>query len=283
MDILITGANGQLGYDCTAILKTSHNVTDVYHDDVDITHIDEIRRIFKRNKFDIIINCAAYTKVDDSEHNYCTAWNVNVNGIKNLAVVSNENKCKLIHISTDYVFDGSRSVPTPYIESDLTNPISYYGSSKLQGEKILDIVMSNYIILRTSWVYGTHGDNILKKIVNKINNNPNETIKVVNDQYGTPTWTYSIGKQVEHIINYNKNITGLFHCSSEGYCTWYEFVCYYLDKMNIKCDITPCDTNEYPTVARRPKNSILENRRLKKLGINIMKDWKEDVDEFVKL
>jgi dTDP-4-dehydrorhamnose reductase len=279
MKIMITGDKGQLGAECTRVLSETHEVLGVDIDEVDITKLSDIASLVQQFSPNIIVNCAAYTRVDDCEIEKELAWNANVTGAENLAKCVVKHGGCLIHISTDYVFDGLKKVPEPYVETDVPNPLSYYGVTKLEGEEAIKRTTDQYIILRTAWLYGISGHNFLKTILKLSLRNSDNKIKVVNDQFGSPTWTYQLALQVERLLE--TNYRGIFHATSEGYCTWYELADYFLNKMNIPNRVIPCSSEEYPTPAARPINSILENRRLKEKKIDIMASWQSDLDEFV--
>ncbi len=279
MNFLITGGNGQLGKDCEHVFKKRHTTTCVDIEDLDITDPYQVDAIVKKIRPDIIINCAAFTQVDACETQKEAAENVNVNGPKNLAKSATKNNSLLVHFSTDYVFDGKKKSPESYIETDVTSPLSYYGITKREGELAVIHQTSNHIILRTAWLYGFYGHNFLKAILKKAVNQPTTQIKIVNDQFGTPTWSFRLALQIEHLIENQGQ--GIYHASSEGSCSWFEFAKYFLEKLNIAHNITPCSTDEYPTPAARPKCSILENRRLKADGLNRMKHWQKDLDEYI--
>ena len=279
MKIIITGNKGQLGTDCTIVLSKTHEVLGVDIDDVDITKIQDVEAMVQQFAPDIIINCAAYTRVDDCETEKELAWKVNVDGAENLARCASKYGVRLVHISTDYVFDGQKNVPDPYLETDETGPISYYGKTKLEGEKAVIRTTDQHVIIRTAWLYGIGGHNFLKTMLKLSLKSSDNKIKVVNDQYGSPTWSYRLALQIERILK--TNYRGIFHATAEGYCTWYELADYFLNKMDVPYSMIPCTTLEYPTPAARPMNSILENRNLKDKGVNIMAHWKSDIDEFV--
>jgi dTDP-4-dehydrorhamnose reductase len=279
MKIMITGDKGQLGTDCTKVLGETHEVLGVDIDEVDITKLPDIESLVQQFRPNIIVNCAAYTRVDDCEIEKELAWKANVTGAENLAKCVDKYGDRLIHISTDYVFDGRKKVPEPYVETDKTNPISSYGMSKLEGEKAIQNTTNRFIILRTAWLYGISGQNFLKTMLKLSIRSSDTKIKVVNDQFGSPTWSYRLALQIERLVE--ADYRGIFHATAEGQCTWYELAVYFLNKMDVPHTIIPCTTEEYPTPAPRPMNSILENRELKEKGMNIMADWKSDVDEFV--
>jgi len=276
---MITGDKGQLGSDCTNVLKETHEILGIDIDEVDITILPDVEALVRQFVPKFIINCAAYTRVDDCETKKESAWKVNVAGTENLARCVKKHGGCLIHISTDYVFDGKKRVPGSYVETDVPNPCSYYGITKLEGEKAILRTTDQYIIVRTAWLYGARGHNFLKTMLKLALKRSDNKINVVNDQFGSPTWSYRLALQIERLIE--TNARGLFHATAEGYCTWYELADYFLKKMNVPHNLIPCTTKEYPTPAARPTNSILENRNLKDKGINIMENWKSDIDEFV--
>jgi len=279
MKIMITGAKGQLGFDCTKVLGEIHEVMGVDIDEVDITKLPDIELLVQQFSPDIIVNCAAYTRVDDCEIEKGLAWQANVTGAESLAKCVNKHGGRLIHISTDYVFDGRKKVPEPYVETDVPNPLSYYGVTKFEAEEAIKRTTDQYIIIRTAWLYGIIGHNFLKTMLKLSLRSSDNKIKVVNDQFGSPTWTYRLALQIERLME--TNYRGIFHATAKGYCTWYELAVYFLKKMDVSHTVIPCTTEEYPLPAARPMNSILENRNLKEKGMDIMADWRSDVDEFV--
>lgn len=279
MKILICGGNGQLGSDCVQVLKEPHEVFALTLNELDISNSSDVDKVIGKYVPDIILNCAAYTNVDACETERGPAWEVNVEGPKNLASWVTKYGGLLIHISSDYVFDGRRKPPEPYVEVDEPNPLSYYGRTKLEGEVAVIQTTDQYVILRTAWLYGIHGRNFLKTILKMALMNPDKKLKVVNDQFGSPTWSYRLALQIAELIE--KNCRGIYHATAEGHCTWYELACHFLDEMGVHHSLIPCTSEEYRTQAIRPRNSILENHRLKKADINLMKNWSHDVDQFV--
>ena len=232
MKILITGSNGLLGSDCKQVLQREHDVVACNSQEMDITDEEAIRETLNKNNPDIVVNCAAYTKVDACESKKELAWKINVDGTRRIALGASEYGSKLIHISTDYVFDGRKSLPEPYVEDDEQCPVSYYGKIKLEGEKAVRRIVANHMIIRTAWVYGMHGHNFLKTMLKLALNDPERQIKVVNDQYGSPTWSYQLAQQIGKLIQLNGQ--GTFHATSEGYCTWYDVAKYFLEKMGLR-------------------------------------------------
>ena len=279
MKILVTGGKGQLGTDCVRVFRETHEVLAIDLDELDITRRADLEALVQKFMPDIIINCAAYTQVDHCEIEKKLAWNVNVTGTENLVNCMEKQGERLIHISTDYVFDGRKKIPDPYVETDQPNPVSYYGKTKHESEKVVQRASDRHVIVRPAWMYGVNGYNFLKTMLSLALKNPGREIKVVNDQYGSPTWSYALALQIERIIHAHAG--GIYHATGEGFCTWFELAEYFLNKMQVPHNIVPCTSREYPTRAQRPKNSILENRHLKEKGINIMSQWQDDIDEFV--
>ena len=279
MKILIAGGKGQLGTDCVRVFRETNDVLAIDLDELDITKLSGVESLVQRFVPNIIINCAAYTQVDNCEIEKDLAWNANVKGTENLVRSVEKHGGWLIHISTDYVFDGRKRVPEPYVETDEPNPVSYYGKTKYESEKVVRSAADRHVILRTAWMYGLNGHNFLKTMLKLALKNPEDGIRVVADQYGSPTWSYRLALQIARIIDTDAG--GIYHATAEGHCTWFELAEYFLKKMGVPHTIVPCTSNEYPTPAKRPTNSILENRHLKEKGINIMAHWQDDLDQFV--
>ena len=279
MKVLITGARGQLGADCSRILATEHTVYPLGSHVLDITDRNQTTKLIGKIRPDTVINCAAYTAVDACEQNRIPCRKVNAEGAENVAAACVDVDARIIHISTDYVFDGSRPVPEPYTENDEVCPVSEYGLSKLAGEENIRKTTSNHLIIRTAWLYGMDGGNFLKTMLRLALTNPDQAIRVVNDQYGSLTWTYSLALQIKGLLE--TDLTGIVHATAEGHCSWYEGARYFLESIKVPHAIEPCTTGEFKTAAQRPANSILENSVLKKRGLNRMMDWKNDVASFV--
>ncbi len=278
MRIVIVGANGQLGRDSLEVLGKEHTVWASDAAEVDITDQSQVQALFQRHQPEVVINCAAFTAVDACESNVEACMAVNARGPELLALSCREHGSRLIQVSTDYVFDGSRPVPQPYLEGDSASPASMYGKSKLAGEEAVQAVLDNHLIIRTAWLYGIGNKNFLKTMLRLALSGPNRTIKVVNDQHGSLTWSWRLALQIERLLS--TDLTGILHATDEGHSTWYEGARYFLDCMQVPYSMVPCTTAEYPTPAKRPANSILENSRLKEAGCNLMIDWKEDVRLF---
>lgn len=263
--IWIIGKNGMLAQDI--IDKFNKNSVEYIAtaSDVDITNIDILNNFSKDKNIKTIINCSAYTKVDLAEDEKDICYKINGEGVKNIAEIASNMKADLIHFSTDYVFDGENT--KPYTEEGKTNPINIYGKSKLEGEKQA-LALSNSIVMRISWLYGIYGKNFVYTMINLMNSK--ESIKVVNDQFGSPTYTGDVAEVVLDFIQKNNFDYGLYHYTNEGNISWYDFAnsIYKIGKeynvINNDCKINPCTTEEYPTKAKRPKYSVLSVEKIKK-------------------
>ncbi|MBZ9570438.1 dTDP-4-dehydrorhamnose reductase [Methanobrevibacter sp. TMH8] len=279
MKILITGYKGMLGSDLVETLKNENQheliLTDV--EELDITKLDQVKKILNEENPEVIINVAAYTDVDGCETNRDLAYNINSIGPKNLAVVADEINAKLLHISTDYVFDGNNS--KPYIEGDKTNPKSYYGETKLQAELFIKNEMKNYFIVRTAWLYGFNGKNFVKTMLELSKNN--DKITVVNDQHGSPTFTKDLAIAICELIKTDKY--GTYHVTNNDNCTWYEFASKIFELANIKINIIPVTTSEYPTPAQRPKYSVLSNEKWKNAGFNSLRHYEDALKSYMEI
>jgi dTDP-4-dehydrorhamnose reductase len=278
MKILITGAGGQLGRDCQSAM-VEHEILPCTRRELDIADADAVDTLLEKERPQVIINAAAYTAVDKCETEKEAARLGNTEGPKNLAAAAARIDARLLHVSTDYVFNGELQVPQSYLESDPTSPLSEYGRSKLAGEQAIAASGCNAAILRTAWLYSAHGGNFLKTMLRLALADGKRELKVVNDQYGSLTWSRPLAEQLALLLN--SNITGVIHATSEGHGTWYEGACYFLDRLGVPYTMRPCTTEEYPTPAHRPQNSILENSVLKAAGINVFKSWQEHLDDFI--
>src|SRR5690554_3315345 len=278
--ILIVGSQGQLGSDMLEqSINSGYEVTGYDFTQIDITSKDNTLSLVSRIKPDIIINCSAFTAVDDCESKVNEAFAVNATGPQNLALAAQQNGSLLVHISTDYVFDGEKE--SPYTENDICNPKSVYGKSKLEGEQRIQSICKKHQIFRIAWLYGTKGKNFVKSIRNAalVKSKQNETLRVVNDQIGTPTYTVEVCHQILNTINHP--LYGVFHCTCEGFCSWYDFASVIIRASDIRVNLEPCTTEEFPRPAPRPHNSVLENSRLKKHGINITSCWEKGFEKFL--
>lgn len=280
MNIMVVGSRGQLGQDLVSFLtEHGHIVTGKDIPDIDITDYRSTLAAVSACTPDIIINCAAYTAVDACETHVQDAFAVNSTGIANIALCALETKCRVIHISTDYVFDGTKN--EPYVEDDIPHPTSVYGQSKLDGEIRLASIFPNHLILRVSWLYGIHGQHFIKKITSKAKSlaGTDGVLKVVTDEIGSPTYTIDVCRQIRMLLPTEH--TGVFHCTNEGFCSRYDFTRKIFAAYHIDTPITPCTSQDFILPAPRPAYSVLENKRLKELGINVMRDWEEAFADYI--
>lgn len=266
MNILVTGANGQLGHEMQRVAKGSehqYTFTDVAegYDKLDITDLDAIRQMVKEREIEVIVNCAAYTNVDKAESDFPLANLLNNTAAGNLAQAMKEAGGTLIHVSTDYVFQGDRNIPCR--EDWPTNPLGVYGKTKLAGEQSIADTGCKSIILRTAWLYSVWGKNFVKTMQSLTASH--DTLKVVFDQVGTPTFAGDLADVISHIIETGQlDKTGVYHFSNEGVCSWYDFAQLICELSGNTCDIQPCYSEEFPSPVERPHFSVLDKSKLKK-------------------
>ena len=282
MKILVTGKNGQLGKSIHKIVTSNEQNSEfvfVGREALDLSSQDSIISYFNNNSFDIIINCAAYTAVDKAEKEVELANYINHLAISKIAEISNKQEIKLIHISTDYIFDGVSE--KAYLESDDPNPLNIYGKSKLEGELAVCAAMQkNAIIIRTSWLYSEYSNNFVETILRKAQKC--DELNVVSDQYSSPTNASDLAKVIIQIINHKKfrnhdQLTQIYHYSSYGVCSWFEFAREILELANIDCQVNPIETKDYLTAAKRPKYSFLNTDKIVKgFGLEIP-FWKDSL------
>ena len=282
-NILVTGGNGQLGSEIREIEPNFPNYKFLFTDknSLDITDHISVKKIIENNNINSIINCAAFTDVDKAESEIKLANAINHLAVANLAKLSKDNKIKLIHISSDYVFDGS--VKKPYIENDKPNPKTVYGKTKLDGEiAIKKINPINSIIIRTSWLYSLFGNNFMTNMLSLAKDK--NDINVVRDQLGSPTNARDLAMLILTILpRINNNNVELFHFSNEGYCSWYEFAKAIFIVNNIDITLNPIESSQYPVKAKRPKYSVLDSKLIKnKFDLTIL-SWKESLQSRMKL
>lgn len=273
--VYITGAAGMLGSDMLKVWASDYEVLGVDLADYDLTDRDEVRKRISDYQPDLIIHCAAYTNVDGAESNKDTAYKVNVNATENVALAAREVGAEMVYISTDFVFDGSSS--EPYLESDLTNPISVYGDSKCQGEERVRAILDAHYIARISWLYGRNGHNFVYTIRNAAMQHPE--LKVVDDQWGTPTWTIDVASTLKKIVAAKK--WGTFHLSSEGEASWFDFAETLLQYYGINTPVKTQSSEALNRPAPRPAYSVIKNQNLwEKCGAK-MPHWKVSLKKFI--
>ena len=275
--IIITGCNGQLGREINRMYANHSDVefvnTDV--DELDISNIDAVVKLAKEVQPYAIVNCAAYTAVDACETNQDLAFKVNTIGPRNLAIAARETGAKLVHISTDYVFDGTKK--TPYYESDSVCPQCVYGATKAEAEKMVREFADRYYILRTAWLYGD-GKNFAKTMLRLAETN--EVVRVVGDQFGTPTSTYELAKGIDSLL-FTDNY-GTFHATCEGSCNWAQFAEEIFKLAGKDTRVETITSAEYAAAATRPANSILENYMFKMTNGYMFADWHDAIEKYLK-
>lgn len=282
--VLVTGANGQLGNEMRIL---SQNHPEMEFDFTDIAELDLCNResvINYCNKINpgYIVNCAAYTAVDKAEDNEAVCMKINRDAVENIAIAAGKIKAKILHVSTDYVFDGTNH--TPYKETDPVCPVSVYGKTKLEGEKILKETTNDFVILRTSWLYSPFGNNFVKTMIKL--GKEKSSLKVIFDQIGTPTYAADLAAALIKIIESSEKgnfVPGIYHFSDEGVCSWYDFTKAIHKIAGItKCVVLPIETKEYPTKATRPAYSVLNKGKIKSTyGIEIP-HWEESLSDCIK-
>lgn len=264
MNILITGANGQLGNEMRFLSKESNKDSYFFTDvaELDITSLLDIRAFVKQNNIDVIVNCAAYTNVDKAEDDVELCDLINNKAVENLAIVAKEHDCILIHVSTDYVFSGKGNLPCT--EEQSTSPLGVYGKTKLAGEDVIRRVGCKYLIFRTAWLYSEFGNNFVKTMIRLTTEK--DSLKVVFDQVGSPTYAGDLGKLIFSIIEkrqYEQH-QGIYHFSNEGVCSWYDFAKEISFIAGTDCDIQPCHSDEFPSKVTRPAFSVLDKTKVKR-------------------
>ncbi len=288
MVVLVTGASGQLGQALQSIVNEYAAITFKFcnSSELNITDLEQCKTVFKKVKPNFCINTAAYTAVDKAESEPEKAHLINATGAENLAKVCKEFETVLLHISTDFVFDGKSS--KPYSENDIPNPTGVYGQTKLDGEKAIQEIWKKHFIIRTSWVYSQFGNNFMKTMLRLASER--DSLSVVNDQIGTPTNAVDLAKCLLTIVKTydaktnNQNLYGIYNFSNEGQCSWYDFAKKIFEINKITIDLQPIPTTSFPTPAKRPAFSVLDKSKIKKVfGSDIsleIKSWEESLKEY---
>jgi len=284
MFVLVTGSNGQLGSSLNHLVdqnKTDYRFVFLTREQLDLTNFQNVRSFIEKNQFDVIINCAAYTAVDKSEVEKEQANLVNHLSVENIAEIARDNCIKLIHISTDYVFDGLKL--KPYTEKDNTSPKNVYGKTKLDGENaILSTMACDALIIRTSWLYSEYGNNFLDTILKLTQTK--EKLNIVSDQIGSPTYANDLAVAILKIIESKKfseasEISEVFHYSNDGKCSWYDFAREIVQISGKKCSIDPIFSKDYPQSATRPKHVLLDKDKIRNsFGLDII-FWKDSLNK----
>lgn len=273
MKYLVTGGTGQLGTELSQMLETNGESYVSYGSrEMNILDKEQVRKIMTKEKPDVVFHCAAYTAVDKAEDDKEKNWNVNVEGTRNVASLCKELDCVMVYVSTDYVFDGK--LTEEYSEEDQTNPLNEYGKAKLAGEKVVQDMLDNYFIVRTSWVFGEHGPNFVYSMKRLAASH--DKLTIVDDQLGRPTWTKTLSEFLMHLVE-TKQAYGIYHLSNSGACSWYEFAREILKDQ--PADVEPILSKDYPQKAERPKQNILNIEKSQKTGFHIP-HWKEALQQF---
>ncbi|MCM3788897.1 dTDP-4-dehydrorhamnose reductase [Domibacillus indicus] len=276
MKILVTGYSGQLGYDVVEYgLKIGLNIKGISSQDLDITNEEDVYRYIKSVGPDVIIHCAAYTAVDKAEDDKEKCHDVNVKGTAYLAQAAKNIQAKFMYISTDYVFNGEGLKPLK--ETDTPNPIGYYGQTKYEGEEIVQQLLTEWFIVRISWVFGKNRNNFVKTMLRLAETR--KELNIVGDQVGSPTYTFDLARLLIDMIQTDRY--GVYHASNEGFCSWAEFAKEIFEKMGKDVKVNAISTEEYPTRAVRPKNSRMSKQKLIDNGFNPLPDWQDAVKRYV--
>ena len=279
MVVLVTGASGQLGQAIQSVswINTQINFVFCSSAELDITNLQSCISVFEKHHPDYCINAAAYTAVDKAENEPEKAHLINVIGARNIAEVCKKNNTVLLHISTDFVFDGTSIIP--YTEEDLPNPTGVYGRTKLDGEKAIQEIWNKCLIIRTSWVYSQFGNNFMKTMLRLASERKH--LSVVNDQIGTPTNSVDLAEVLIKMIQFCQTTTievfGIYNFSNEGHCSWYDFAEKIFEINTIKIDLQPIASDSYPTPAQRPAYSVLDKSKIKKVFGIAINNWEESL------
>ena len=276
MKILITGAYGMLGSDLREVL-ISHELILTGSKDLDITDENKVYQFISEKSPDIVINAAAYTAVDNCETHYNDEYAVNSLGPKYLAIACKNKNIPLIHISTDYVFEGNKKIPL--VDEDKIGPRTVYGKTKLEGEKFIQENCQKYFIIRTAWLFGINGKNFVQTMLNL--SKSQKEIRVVNDQIGSPTFSYDLAMSIKELLNSDKY--GIYHLTNKGECSWYEFAKKIFELSKIDVNVIPVSSEEYPRPAQRPHYSVLSNQKWINSGFTPMRNYEDALNQYLNL
>ena len=277
MKVLVTGVKGQLGYDVVnELTKRGHVAIGTDIEEMDITDKESVETVIKGNAPEAVIHCAAYTAVDAAEDNVELCRKINAEGTQNIADVCKELDIKMIYISTDYVFDGEGE--KPWEPEDERTPLNVYGQTKYEGELAVQNTLDKYFIVRIAWVFGVNGKNFIKTMLNL--GKTRDSLTVVNDQFGSPTYTYDLAKLLVDMAETEKY--GIYHATNEGICTWYEFACEIFKQAGMNIKVSPVSAAEYPAKAKRPSNSRMSKEKLTQNGFEKLPAWQDALSRYLK-
>ncbi|MCI5883715.1 MAG: dTDP-4-dehydrorhamnose reductase [Eubacterium sp.] len=278
MKVLVTGVKGQLGYDVVRELQSrGHEAIGVDIEEMDITDETAVSRVMEETAPEAVIHCSAFTAVDRAEEEQELCYKVNVQGTENIAKMCQKLGCKMLYLSTDYIFSGEGQ--RPWEPEDTPSPLNAYGQSKYQGEVALRQYVDKYFIVRISWVFGINGNNFIKTMLRL--GKENGAVKVVDDQIGSPTYTFDLAKLLVDMIETEQY--GAYHATNEGICSWYEFAKEIFQEANMKeVTVTPVSSEEFPVKAKRPKNSRMSKEKLVQNGFSLLPSWQDAVKRYIK-
>lgn len=277
MKVLVTGVKGQLGYDVVRELQSrGHEAIGVDIEEMDITDETAVSRVMEETAPEAVIHCSAFTAVDRAEEEQELCYKVNVQGTENIAKMCQKLGCKMLYLSTDYIFSGEGQ--RPWEPEDTPSPLNAYGQSKYQGEVALRQYVDKYFIVRISWVFGINGNNFIKTMLRL--GKENGAVKVVDDQIGSPTYTFDLAKLLVDMIETEQY--GAYHATNEGICSWYEFAKEIFQEANMKeVTVTPVSSEEFPVKAKRPKNSRMSKEKLVQNGFSLLPSWQDAVKRYI--
>lgn len=277
MKVLVTGVKGQLGYDVVKECeKRNIEAIGVDVEEMDITDASKVEEVIKSSNVDAVIHCAAWTAVDKAEDEVELCTKVNVDGTRNIAKVCKELSIKMMYISTDYVFDGQGE--QLWNEYDQRNPLNVYGKTKYEGEMAVEELVEKRFIVRIAWVFGVNGNNFIKTMLRL--GKERGAVSVVSDQIGSPTYTYDLARLLVDMIETDKY--GIYHATNEGLCSWYEFACEIFKQANLEVEVTPVNSSQFPTKAKRPFNSRMSKTELDKNGFKRLPTWQDALSRYLK-
>lgn len=277
MNVLVTGVKGQLGFDVVNELKKrGHTAVGVDIEEMDITEEESVNRVIKEASPDAVIHCAAYTAVDAAEENVELCRRVNALGTEYIARVCKELDIKMMYLSTDYVFNGQGT--RPWEPDDEREPLNVYGQTKYEGELAIEKYLTKYFTIRIAWVFGVNGKNFIKTMLNL--GKSHDTVSVVNDQIGSPTYTYDLARLMVDMVETERY--GRYHATNEGLCSWYEFACEIFKQAGMDVTVLPVSSDQFPSKAVRPKNSRMKKDKLAENGFTPLPSWQDALSRYLK-
>lgn len=277
MNVLVTGVKGQLGFDVVNELKKrGHTAVGVDIEEMDITEEESVNRVIKEASPDAVIHCAAYTAVDAAEENVELCRRVNALGTEYIARVCKELDIKMMYLSTDYVFNGQGT--RPWEPDDEREPLNVYGQTKYEGELAIEKYLTKYFTIRIAWVFGVNGKNFIKTMLNL--GKTHDTVSVVNDQIGSPTYTYDLARLMVDMVETERY--GRYHATNEGLCSWYEFACEIFKQVGMDVTVLPVSSDQFPSKAVRPKNSRMKKDKLAENGFTLLPSWQDALSRYLK-